>query len=316
MLGDTVTTYRFGPLRVTTTEAGPLRITSTEAGPLRVQKSARTTVHSTRDDHVVVLLQDSGSVIIDQNDRRTLLRPGSLAFTDTTRPYTLTCPDRSRTHAFRLPTQWLGIREADRRRITEAPVQPHTEAAALVIPFLSRLADRAATYGPHLRPLLARNTADLLATLAAERLELDGVRSGGGSGAGAGNGDGADPASTGADVASTVLRLRIKGFIEDRLTDPDLTPRTIAAAHHISVRHVHRLFQHEGTTVSRWIQHRRLEACRRALSRPAHNPPALTAIAHRYGFTSYPHFSRAFRMAYGMSPREWRTITELCDSGA
>ncbi|MFI2432048.1 helix-turn-helix domain-containing protein [Streptomyces sp. NPDC018693] len=269
-LNSSVTTHWLGPLRVTTTEAGP----------------ACASAHSTDtdDDSVTVLVQDSGSAVIE-NDRQTLLRPGSLAFTDTTRPFTLTYLDRSRTHAFRLPPRRLGLREGDRLRITETPVEPDTEAAALVVPFLSRLADQAGTYGPHLGPLLARNAIDLLATLAAERLEHDSPRT---------------------DTAATVLRLRIKGYIEDHLTDPDLAPRTIAAAHHVSVRHVHRIFQYEGTTVGRWIQHRRLEACRRTLSRPARNAPALTAVAHRFGFASYSHFSRAFRAAYGMSPREWR----------
>ncbi|WP_179764456.1 helix-turn-helix domain-containing protein [Streptomyces fulvorobeus] len=31
-----------------------------------------------------------------------------------------------------------------------------------------------------------------------------------------------------------------------------------------------------------------------------------TVIAHRFGFTSLPRFSRAFRAAYGTSPRDWR----------
>ncbi|MGW0827226.1 helix-turn-helix domain-containing protein [Streptomyces sp. NPDC002845] len=282
---------------VTTHWLGPLRVTTTEAGPHWVHRSARASVHPTdtdTDDSVTVLVQDSGSVTIDQNGRQTLLRPGSLAFTDTTRPYTLTSLDRSRTHTFRLPPRRLGLGEADLRRITEAPVEPDTEAAALVVPFLSRLADQVGTYGPHLGPLLARNAIDLLATLAAERLERDSPRT---------------------DTAATVLRLRIKGYIEDHLTEPDLTPRTIAAAHHVSVRHVHRLFQYEGTTVGRWVQHRRLEACRRTLSGPARNAPALTAVAHRFGFTSYSHFSRAFRAAYGMSPREWRATTDRHDTG-
>lgn len=282
--------------RVTTHRLGPLRVTTTEAGPHRVHRPARAGADApdTDDDSVTVLVQDRGSLMIDRNDRRTLLRPGSLAFTDTTRPCTLTYLDRSRTHTFRLPTRRLGLGEADRRRIAEAPVEPDTEAAALVVPFLSRLADQAGTYGPYLGPLLARNAIDLLATLVAELLERD---------------------SPPADAATAVLRLRIKSYVEDHLTDPDLTPRTIAAAHHVSVRHVHRLFQHEGTTVSRWIQHRRLEACRRVLGRPARNTPALTAVAHRFGFTSYSHFSRTFRAAYGMSPREWRAITDVSDTG-
>ncbi|MGW0704337.1 helix-turn-helix transcriptional regulator [Streptomyces sp. NPDC002867] len=88
----------------------------------------------------------------------------------------------------------------------------------------------------------------------------------------------------------------------------------MAAAHNISVRHVHRLFQDEWTTAGRWIQHRRLEACRRELGRPGRNVPTVMTIARRFGFTSPSHFSRAFRAAYGVSPREWRATAHLGSS--
>ncbi|HEX6452329.1 MAG TPA: AraC family transcriptional regulator [Trebonia sp.] len=32
----------------------------------------------------------------------------------------------------------------------------------------------------------------------------------------------------------------------------------------------------------------------------------MAAIARRWGFADSTHFSRRFRQAYGMSPREWR----------
>ena len=32
----------------------------------------------------------------------------------------------------------------------------------------------------------------------------------------------------------------------------------------------------------------------------------ITAVAHKWGFTDTTLFSRRFREAYGMSPREWR----------
>jgi AraC-like DNA-binding protein len=74
------------------------------------------------------------------------------------------------------------------------------------------------------------------------------------------------------------------------------------------VRYLHYLFQEQGTTVSRWIRHRRLEACRRELARRATGGVAVAAVAQRFGLTSPAHFSRVFRAAYGMSPREWRAV--------
>ncbi|KRV47257.1 hypothetical protein AQ490_07205 [Wenjunlia vitaminophila] len=102
------------------------------------------------------------------------------------------------------------------------------------------------------------------------------------------------------------LRVRIRSFILHHLHDPWLDPRTIAAAHNISVRYLHKLFQDEGCTVAEWIRQRRLERCQRDLANPAlcHRP--IRTIATCWGFPNAAHFSRAFRAAYGLPPREYR----------
>lgn len=266
---------------------GPLAVATTVADPLHVRKPRRGEL--TDDDCLNVCIQDHGHLVIDQNNSQTLLRPGSLTLFDTDRPYTVTYPDPFRQHVIQIPRSMLGFRAADLQRLTAVPIEADSDTAALVTPFLTRLASQMNRHAPHTAELLARNAADLLATLLAERLDRD-------------------VPDTGTDAAHTMLRLRIQAFIDRHLGDSDLSPRTIADAHHVSVRQVHRLFQEQGTTVSRWIRHRRLEACRRELSRP--HGLSVTAVAHRFGFTSRTHFSRAFRAAYGMSPREWRALAQ------
>jgi AraC-like DNA-binding protein len=97
-------------------------------------------------------------------------------------------------------------------------------------------------------------------------------------------------------------------YVELHLTDPDLLPEVIARAHRISVRCLHKLFKEESTTVGRWILRRRLEECRRDLMRNGRGSRTIAAVAGRWGFLSAAHFSRVFRSAYGMSPREWRDM--------
>ena len=46
------------------------------------------------------------------------------------------------------------------------------------------------------------------------------------------------------------LLTRIQAFIQQRLGDPELSPGVIAAAHHISLRYLRKLFQEQGTTVA------------------------------------------------------------------
>ncbi|MFE4047964.1 helix-turn-helix domain-containing protein [Streptomyces sp. YIM B13518] len=85
----------------------------------------------------------------------------------------------------------------------------------------------------------------------------------------------------------------------------------MAAAHQISTRSLYKLFQEEGLTVAAWVRERRLENCRRALADPALNSRPVHAIAARWGFADSAHFSRAFRAAYGMPPKEYRQLTRL-----
>ena len=102
------------------------------------------------------------------------------------------------------------------------------------------------------------------------------------------------------------LLTRIQAFIQQRLGDPELSPGVIAAAHHISLRYLHKLFQEQGTTVAGWIRQRRLEACRRDLADPALASRPVAAIAARWGYPNASHFGQVFRTAHGMPPQEYR----------
>ncbi|MEY9855847.1 AraC-like DNA-binding protein [Catenulispora sp. GAS73] len=105
---------------------------------------------------------------------------------------------------------------------------------------------------------------------------------------------------------SQALLAKIETFIERNLGDPDLTPSVIAGHHHISVSHLHRLFQARELTIAAWIRHRRLECCRADLADPRHRTRPVHAIGVRWGFRSAAEFSRAFRAAYGSAPGHYR----------
>ncbi|MFJ9150357.1 helix-turn-helix domain-containing protein [Streptomyces sp. NPDC102270] len=211
------------------------------------------------------------------------LDPGDICFYDTDRPPSLELP-RARLKVFLVTREALGLPDHALRRVMAAPVSRSSRLGGLLSPFLSELADTVSVSPPATREMLAWNAVNLLATLATEQ-----------------SGEGtAQPSGT------QSLLSRIQGFIDRRLADPDLSPETIAAAHHISVRYLHKLFQDEGTTVGRWIQRRRLEECRRDLLHRVRGRRTIAAVAARWGFLNAPHFSRVFRAAYGMSPSEWR----------
>jgi AraC-like DNA-binding protein len=83
-------------------------------------------------------------------------------------------------------------------------------------------------------------------------------------------------------------------------------PARIAAAHGLSVRHVHRLFHESGDTVAAAIRRGRLDRCRADLEDPSQRARSVTEIALRWGFNDSAHFSRAFKARFGLSPRAAR----------
>ena len=110
---------------------------------------------------------------------------------------------------------------------------------------------------------------------------------------------------------STVVGLRkaqAKQFIEANLSDPELSPGTVADAMRISPRYLRVLFAEENETTSAYILRRRLEECASQMANSAWRSLTVSEIAFAWGFNSAAHFARAFRAKYGMAPSEYRRM--------
>ena len=110
-----------------------------------------------------------------------------------------------------------------------------------------------------------------------------------------------------APLNSTQARLlaRVDAYVTAHLDDVDLGPQSIASALGISVRSLHLLYSHRGTTVSRRILERRLERCRGDLVMQPRL--SITEVAFRWGFSDMAHFSRAFRRQYNETASAYRS---------
>jgi AraC-like DNA-binding protein len=103
------------------------------------------------------------------------------------------------------------------------------------------------------------------------------------------------------------LIARTTQYINDHLSETALCPAEIASALGISVRHLHRIFSHRGSTVSDWIRGQRLKQCRRDLSDPGLRQKSITEIAFFWGFNDSAHFSHSFKQEFGVCPRRFRS---------
>jgi AraC-like DNA-binding protein len=109
-------------------------------------------------------------------------------------------------------------------------------------------------------------------------------------------------------VLHDTLYLRVSKYVDQHLTEPDLSAESIAAAHHVSVRTLYNAWAAASQIpLGQWIIAARLEGARAQLSQGT-SAMTIAALAWRWGFADATHFARRFRSAYGLSPREWRQL--------
>jgi AraC-like DNA-binding protein len=99
-----------------------------------------------------------------------------------------------------------------------------------------------------------------------------------------------------------VRRQRIRQYVAKHLQDPKLSPDRIAAALHCSPRTLARIFSGRGETLMEYVYRHRLEGARRDLVNPARREQSLTEIALGWGFSNYSHFCERFRRRFDSSP--------------
>ena len=190
---------------------------------------------------------------------------------------TLILPGENEARTMGLPADLVG-------QLTAVRMSGADGVGSMIVPFLTQMAGNLEQLGGTTGTRLVHSALDLVTTMFSSELDM---------GRSSGN-------------PHQALMQRVRDYIDANLTSPTLGPGQIAAAHYISTRHLHGLFQEEGTTVSTWIRSRRLERCRRELLDPVHTHRPVAAIAARWGFADAAHFSRVFKAAYGVAPSELR----------
>lgn len=258
--------------------------------------------------HVGTALADAGTGLAHAKAAE-VCRPGDVFVRDPAEPFALHELDDHEVHFVRIPRRFLGLTDPQASLLVRRAPVAGSAVAALLGPALTEPGRTPSARTPRTAPGLATGVAELVALLAVE-CEPGGPESatpGGACLAGARDPDpdpASGPQSPSAEREHLVRRLR--AYVDAHLWDRQLTPARVAAAQHISIRYLHKLFEGQGSTIGRWIQHRRLEEARRELARPGRGDLTVSAVARRWGFTSATHFSRSFRARYGVSPSDWR----------
>jgi AraC-like DNA-binding protein len=242
-------------------------------------------IRQASEEYFQVAVVGSGSARVSQDDRVAELHAGDCAVYETIRPFEWHFDDAWDVGVFTFPLGSVPLSESERRHMTARRLDGQVGLTGVVSRFLLDLGRNSdALPAAHAERVIAQ-ASDLVVTLLSGAFDSGDVVRG---------------------SVQRTLMLRIKDYIEQRLSDASLGPNEIASAVSISTRYLHKLFQDERRSVSQYIKELRLERSRRELLDPRHAHRSISAIAFGSGFGDLSGFNRAFKGAYGISPREMR----------
>ncbi|MGW3085571.1 AraC-like ligand-binding domain-containing protein [Streptomyces sp. NPDC001108] len=277
--------------RMTGVDLGSAQLTHLVFEPLHAVRTPRHIRRGDPETYQLALIGGS-PMVTRQHDNEAEIPTGSLVFFDTSHPLdTLVTDERGqgRVTLLRIPRSALPLPAGRVDRVLARRLAPDGVTGHVLCQYLTTIRDRAADLGTGERHRLGTIAVDLAAAFLAEHSDTRYLQ----------------PPET----RRQALRTRIDCYIESNLGSADLTVTHLAAHHHISVRSLHRLYDDQQETVAASIRRRRLERCRADLADPRLAAYPIAVLASRWGFPAPAEFSRAFRTAYGLSPRAFRNRT-------
>jgi AraC family transcriptional activator of tynA and feaB len=235
-------------------------------------------IAASRDDVLGLLYSRKGRIQLDFNGESATLLPGELVLWDGSARGGFRTDGSVDNNTLVVPRERLEAVAPGYDEVVGRPLHSSHAATRVMASFLESLIAVVGNLDGAGRQAVASAALDLLPALIARH---DG-------------GDQPQPAK----ALLTAVRL----YIDDQLTDPALSPASIAHAHAISLRTLYRLFESADDSVSGAIRDRRLSRCHADLTQGTDE--SVTVIAFRWGFRNMSHFSRLFRERYGICARE------------
>jgi AraC family transcriptional regulator, positive regulator of tynA and feaB len=285
----------FGGPRFRTTALGPFRgrIDYTDVGQIRICRLAAQAHHmeSVPGDALTpsrykLTIQLEGNTVFEQDGLSARLTPGHWTMYDTARPYLMNAPQAIHVAIVTIPKELIRLTLTERCAL----VQPLSTNVGSGLRLSRNVIDR-------LRELEVSSNGDVVLAACPFEQELAAqIKSA----------LQEQISASRRTLHPKMLRARIIDYIEQNLADPDLTVDRIAHDLNCSKRYLHTVFDSESTTLVRYIQQLRLSRICRDLGNPTLRQHSITRLAVSWGFVSPGHFSRTFKEAFGMTPRDYR----------
>ncbi|MFM0206566.1 helix-turn-helix domain-containing protein [Paraburkholderia sediminicola] len=254
--------------------------------PLRVSRT-RQHIARSENDAFKVVMPLSGAISVSQEGNEAQVRAGQFYVVDPARPYKESITEDLTFIWLHVPRASFAARIGRIEAVTGIALGNESPYARLSMDYLLSLSkvwdDIAADAGVHANTV----ALDLLTMALSERAQQVRLHT---------------------SVHRSAQFQRAKSFIDEHLADPSLTLAGVAAALGASTQNVRELLAECGVSYRRYVLEQRLARCAKDLADPRMAHRTVTDIGYAWAFFDSAHFSKAFKAAYGMSPRDYRSI--------
>jgi len=260
-----------------------LRISDVSAAAQAVNRRHLQPRSRDEDKYFAVLMLE-GTEQLEQDGNRAVIGPGDFAIYDATRPHQLNFANDWRQIIVSLPRPCLNQLVVGMESRMATRISMDNPVGRVMRMFLESVTSQISQFSAAEMLRLSESATNLIALTLGNQQTLDLEHS----------------------RSQALTLMRVKVFVNDNLRDPTLNAQHVSQRTGLSARYINKLFEHEGSSLMRYILRRRLERCSADLLNPANATLRISEIAFRWGFNDLSHFSRVFRECYGHAPRDWR----------
>lgn len=267
------------------TSLNRLQLATIASSPVDVRRK-REHIGRQQQAHYLLKFQLGGTGVIEQCGKVARLRPGDFVLCTTAEPYRLRFAEHYQQAVLAIPQPLMQELYGHADDMLGVRMGYESATNSLLSQFVGSVLQRLNELDQATLARLEGNLLDLLTTSLQSAM--------------------ANPQAALNSHTSVHHLSSAKRIIALNLDNPRLNADLIAQIEGISKRYLHMLFKSEAMSLSKYIQHQRLEACRRALRHPDYCQRSTTDIALQWGFSDVSHFHRCFKARYGVTPRQYK----------
>jgi len=247
-------------------------------------------------DDIILYLHQAGRRIVSQLGRETEIEAGGGIVSSNADTSTVIVPEASRFVCIAVPRKPILALVPNLDDLLVRSLPGDTGVLQLLETYLTALNHGQAVSTPELQHSIVVHIHDLVAVaLGAARDHLE--------------------IATGRGIRAARLHA-IKADILKHLANGDVSATALAARHRVTRRYIHRLFECEGTTLSKFVLGQRLSRVHRMLTDFRSAGRTIGELAYKVGFGDLSTFNHAFRYHFGATPSDVRAAARTNATGS